>query len=90
VADKPERFATIEQVADRYQVSLSTARAWVRQGIIPCIKIGGIYRFDFVDIDAALKQKSAEQPALQQATTTELIAPTAVAEALVLNPDQDA
>jgi len=43
-----------------------------------------------VDIDAALKQKSAEQPALQQATTTELIAPTAVAEALVLNPDQDA
>lgn len=50
-------YSTIEEVAKHYGVSLSTIRAWVRQGNIPkttYIKVGQTYRFRIPLIDAAL------------------------------------
>lgn len=44
----PEKLVPIEEVADRFMVSVPTIRAWQRQGLIPkdCyIHIGNTYRF---------------------------------------------
>jgi excisionase family DNA binding protein len=50
-------YATIEEVAKHYTVSVSTIRSWVRTGDIPkntYIKIGQTYRFRIPLIDEAL------------------------------------
>ena len=50
-------FVPIEQVAKHFTVSLSTIRAWVRQGKIPpntYIKVGNTYRFNVADVEGAL------------------------------------
>jgi excisionase family DNA binding protein len=44
-----EPFVQIEELAKHFAVSISTIRAWVRQGHIPkttYIKIGNTYRFN--------------------------------------------
>ena len=44
-----EPFVQIEELAKNFAVSISTIRAWVRQGHIPkttYIKIGNTYRFN--------------------------------------------
>jgi excisionase family DNA binding protein len=48
-------------MADRYQVSPRTITNWVRDGILPAIKIGGVLRFDQEACDAALPRKSTIQ-----------------------------
>ena len=50
-------YVPIEQVAKHFTVSLSTIRAWVRQGKIPSntyIKVGNTYRFRVADVESAL------------------------------------
>lgn len=59
-------FVPIEEVAKHFTVSVSTIRAWVRQGHIPkstYIKVGNTYRFAVDDVSVALKNKDAEEPA---------------------------
>ena len=58
-------FVTIESLAQYFNVSVSTIRAWVRQGHIPettYIKLGNTYRFnrDQVADALTLMQKEAE------------------------------
>jgi len=58
-------FVTIESLAQYFHVSVSTIRAWVRQGHIPettYIKLGNTYRFnrDQVADALTLMQKEAE------------------------------
>jgi excisionase family DNA binding protein len=85
-----EQYLTIEQVAGYYRVSVSTVRVWIRQSVVPFLKIGGVYRLKVSEIDAVFKQypKPLEQaeaaPVVEQVTVA--IAPEA---ALVINPDQD-
>ena len=57
-----EPFVQIEELAKHFAVSISTIRAWVRQGHIPkttYIKVGNTYRFDKTSATEALK-KSAQ------------------------------
>ena len=52
-----EPFVPIEDVAKHFAVSISTIRAWIRQGHIPrktYVKIGNTYRFKLPAVDAAL------------------------------------
>jgi excisionase family DNA binding protein len=52
-----ETFVQIEDLAKHFAVSISTIRAWVRQGHIPkatYIKIGNTYRFNKTAVSAAL------------------------------------
>lgn len=52
-----EPFVPIEELAKHFTVSISTVRAWVRQGLIPpetYIKIGNTYRFSISKVVAAL------------------------------------
>jgi len=61
-----EPFVPIEDLAKHFAVSISTIRAWVRQGHIPkttYIKIGNTYRFNRNAVTEALTNtvKEAEQ-----------------------------
>ena len=53
-----EPYVEIEKVADHYKVSLSTIRAWIRNGQIPrdgCyIKIGKTYRFKLSEVEKSV------------------------------------
>tara|TARA_R100001163_G_scaffold50578_1_gene38035 strand:+ start:276 stop:521 length:246 start_codon:yes stop_codon:yes gene_type:complete len=56
-------FVGIEEVAKHFNVSVSTARAWVRQKEIPentYVKIGKTYRFKLDAVVEALLQKEIE------------------------------
>ena len=49
-----EPFVPIEVVAKHFTVSVSTVRAWIRQHLIPSLKVGGVYRFKISEVEAAL------------------------------------
>lgn len=56
----------IEELAKRFSISVSTARTWVRQGLIPkdtYIKAGSTYRFDIAKVIAALTAKTTDDTA---------------------------
>ena len=53
-------FVPIEDLSKHFSVSVSTIRAWVRQGHIPkdtYIKVGNTYRFSVADVSVALTKK---------------------------------
>lgn len=59
-ANAPDKFVTIEDLANIFAVSVSTARAWVRTGAIPkhtYIKIGHTYRFNLPRVVEALTEQ---------------------------------
>jgi len=57
-------FVPIEDLSKHFSVSVSTIRAWVRQGHIPkhtYIKVGNTYRFSVDDVSVALTKKDADK-----------------------------
>lgn len=63
-------FVTIENLAQYFCVSVSTIRAWVRQGYIPentYIKLGNTYRFNRPAVADALMAMQKEEEAIGQA-----------------------
>ena len=59
-----EHFVPIDNVAKHFSVSVSTVRAWVRQGHIPedtYVKIGNTYRFRVGDVLTALMKVSSKR-----------------------------
>ena len=57
-------FVTIESLAQYFCVSVSTIRAWVRQGHIPeitYIKLGNTYRFNRSAVQQALLAMQKEE-----------------------------
>jgi excisionase family DNA binding protein len=53
-----ELFVPIEAVAKHFSVSVSTVRAWLRQDLIPSLKVGGVYRFRLSEVEAGLRSLS--------------------------------
>lgn len=80
---KPEPLVPIEDVAKHFTVSISTIRAWLRQGYIPqgaYLKVGNTYRFQLSKVVDALSRLSKDD------------APEAPSPQLELdfsNPDKD-
>jgi len=67
-----EPFVPIEGVAKHFAVSISTIRAWLRQGHIPkntYVKIGNTYRFKLPAVAEAL---TAQAETTAQAKTKEI------------------
>jgi len=65
-------FVPIEDLSKHFSVSVSTIRAWVRQGHIPkntYIKVGNTYRFSIDDVSVALTKKDADNPKSNGAST---------------------
>lgn len=87
---KPEPLIPIEDVAKHFTVSVSTVRAWVRQGHIPrstYVKIGNTYRFNLAEILASLTKSPSAEPQPEPVTTNE---PQPVQLELDFsNPDKD-
>jgi hypothetical protein len=88
-SEMTEPFVPIEDLAKHFTVSISTVRAWVRQGLIPketYIKVGNTYRFSVSKVVEALTSAPKDEP--------EKVEPpeepnTPVQLELDLNPDKD-
>ena len=52
---------TMKELADRLQSSYSNTRKLVVSGVIPHIKFGGQYRFDYEEVVKALKNNTAKE-----------------------------
>jgi len=84
-----EPFVPIEDLAKHFTVSISTVRAWVRQGLIPketYIKVGNTYRFNVSKVVEALTSAPKDEPEKVE-PTVEPNAPVQLE--LDLNPDKD-
>lgn len=85
-----EPFVPIEDLAKHFTVSISTVRAWVRQGLIPketYIKVGNTYRFSVSKVVEALTSAPKDEPEKVEATIEEPNTPVQLE--LDLNPDKD-
>lgn len=59
-----DAYVQIEDVAKYFAVSVSTVRAWLRQGYIPkeaYLKIGNTYRFKIKEVESALINAKATE-----------------------------
>lgn len=66
-------FVTIESLAQYFCVSVSTIRAWVRQGHIPentYIKLGNTYRFNRDAVQKALMAMQKEEEPVDRKDAT--------------------
>jgi excisionase family DNA binding protein len=84
-----EPFVPIEDLAKQFTVSVSTVRAWVRQGHIPkdtYLKIGNTYRFDVPAVIKALSSVPKDEPEAPKAVDPH--APVQL-ELVFDNPDED-
>jgi excisionase family DNA binding protein len=62
-----EAFVPIEDVAKHFAVSVSTVRAWIRQNLIPSLKLGGVYRFKLSEVEKALRELSGGELVKEEA-----------------------
>ena len=89
-----EPFVPIEELAKRFTVSVSTVRAWVRQGYIPkdtYLKIGNTYRFNVSKVVLALSTAPKDEPGepkTEDPVTPETPAPVQL-ELAFNDPDED-
>lgn len=86
-------FVTIENLAQYFCVSVSTIRAWVRQGHIPeetYIKLGNTYRFNRDLVSEALTQMRKDDAEQGVETTTAVEATGTVGVVGVETQEQEA
>jgi excisionase family DNA binding protein len=86
-----ELFVPIEDVAKHFAVSVSTVRAWIRQDLIPSLKIGGVYRFKITEVEEAIRKLTGGQAIQEEADGSLKVAvdPKETQLALNFNPDDD-
>lgn len=54
------KFLTLNQVAEMFQVHRHTAKKWIQKGDLPGLKIGGSWRVDQEDLEEFIeKNKTA-------------------------------
>jgi excisionase family DNA binding protein len=51
MSSEPEKWSSIEEIAEHIQVHRDTIRIWIRRGEIPAHKIGKQWRFKISEID---------------------------------------
>ena len=58
-----ERLLRPEEVAERLGIAATTARAWLRTGKLPAVKVGdrGLLRMREVDMDRYIRGLAADQ-----------------------------
>ena len=63
------RYADIKGLAEHFAISVSTARKWVRDGVVPedtYLKVHGTYRFDLDRVDRAMLPPMDEEKTNEQ------------------------
>ena len=86
-----EAFVPIEDIAKHFSVSVSTVRSWIRQDLIPALKLGGVYRFKISEVEQALRKLSGGQLVKEEADgrLTVQADPNDTQLTLNFNPDED-
>lgn len=86
-----EAFVPIEDVAKHFAVSVSTVRAWIRQDLVPALKVGGVYRFKISEVEQAIRKLSGGELVREEADGSLTVnVPEGTAQmALNFNPDDD-
>lgn len=86
-----EAFVPIEDIAKHFSVSVSTVRSWIRQNLIPALKLGGVYRFKISEVEQALRKLSGGQLVKEEAdgSLTVQADPSDTQMVLNFNPDED-
>lgn len=86
-----ESFVPIEGVAKHFSVSISTVRAWIRQDLVPSLKIGGVYRFKISEVEEALRKLNGGELVKENADGSLVTKPKEgdPQMALNFNPDED-
>ena len=86
-----EAFVPIEDIAKHFSVSVSTVRSWIRQDLIPALKLGGVYRFKISEEEQALRKLSGGQLVKEEAdgSLTVQADPNDTQLTLNFNPDED-
>ena len=86
-------FVPIEDLAKHFTVSVSTIRAWVRQGLIPkhtFIKVGNTYRFNVGKVVDALTNTAQDaEPEATPETPAEESTPVQLELDFAPTPDDD-
>lgn len=61
IVDEPEKWSSIEDIAQHLKIHKDTVRSWIRQGEIPVHKVGRQYRFRISEVDEwVISGKSAK------------------------------
>ncbi len=59
--NEPEKWSSLEEIADHLGVSKDTIRNWIKKDVIPHRRIGKQYKFKISEVDAWVDSgKSAE------------------------------
>ena len=70
-----EQLATIEELAKHFRVSVSTVRAWLRNGHIPehtYVSVGHTYRFKIPLVEAAMLSRTTGSNSAEGNTLVDL------------------
>lgn len=90
-----ESFVPIEGVAKHFSVSISTVRMWIRQGLIPALKLGdasnSLYRFKLSEVEEAMRKLRGGEVVGESADGTIITKQNADEPQMALNfnPDED-
>jgi excisionase family DNA binding protein len=86
-----EAFVPIEDVAKHFAVSISTVRAWIRQDLIPSLKLGGVYRFKISEVEEAMRKLTGNRPIKEEkdGSLTVTAEPNEAQLSFNFNPDDD-
>lgn len=61
MSNEPEKWSSLEEIADHLGVSKDTIRNWIKKEAIPYRKVGKQYKFKISEIDTWVESgKSAE------------------------------
>jgi excisionase family DNA binding protein len=61
MSNEPEKWSSLEEIAEHLGVSKDTIRNWIKKGVIPHRRIGKQYKFRISEVDAWVDSgKSAE------------------------------
>jgi predicted DNA-binding transcriptional regulator AlpA len=68
-----ETYVTIQDVAKHFVVSVPAVRSWMRMGVLPeksYLRAGNAYRFRISEVEAALREHTAQRAAQRAAAMT--------------------
>jgi excisionase family DNA binding protein len=60
MTNEPEKWSSLEEVAEHIGVHKDTIRNWVRKGIIPAHKIGKLWKFRLSEVDEWITSGESE------------------------------
>jgi excisionase family DNA binding protein len=61
MSNEPEKWSSLEEIAEHLGLSKDTIRNWIKKGVIPHRRIGKQYKFKISEVDAWVDSgKSAE------------------------------